>query len=297
VCNLVIFSTVTPTAKSLILELLSTARGHTMPVSAMVETGALFGLSGNSLRVALARLCSHGRVERDQRGRYRLSAGAMEVQRHVAAWSQLEQRLVTWRGGWIGVHTSDLQPVRRSLLRQRDRALGFFGFRVLTPGLWMRPDNLKGGVNELRPRLYALGLEVGAPIFAMGDLDPEMENRARRLWDGGALCRSYTKLRDALLRSAEHLREIPPERALVESFLVGGRALRQLAFDPLLPEPIVPAGPRQALVDELRHYDRIGRTHWRSFMRAQGVPGLESPLRGHMIDLGEPQRTGTRSQP
>jgi hypothetical protein len=75
---------------------------------------------------------------------------------------------------------------------------------------------------------------------------------------------------------------------MVESFLVGGRALRQLAFDPLLPEAIVAAAPRREFVDELRRYDRLGRAHWRSFMRAQGIPSLESPLRGQLIDLGGP---------
>lgn len=287
----------TPTAKSLVLDLLSTARGHTMPVRALVGAGALFGFSGNSVRVALARLCSRGRVESDERGRYRLSAGARAVQRHVAAWSQLEQRMVPWRGGWIGLHTAGGRPLRRALLRQRDRVLDFFGFRALAPDLWVRPDNLEGGVSDLRPRLHALGLDVDAPVFAMRDLDSESEARARELWDGKALCRGYREGRDALSRSAERLRSLTPERAMVESFLVGGRALRQLAFDPLLPEPIVAAAPRREFVDELRRYDQMGRAHWRSFMKAQGIPSLESPLRGHMIDLGEPRPTAAGSQP
>ncbi len=84
---------------------------------------------------------------------------------------------------------------------------------------------------------------------------------------------------------------------MVESFRVGGRALRQLAFDPLLPESIVPVAPRREFVDELRRYDRMGRDHWRSFMKAQGLPSLESRLRGHMIDLGEPRRSAAGSQP
>jgi phenylacetic acid degradation operon negative regulatory protein len=288
---------VSPTAKSLVLDLLSTARGHTMPVRVLVAAAALFGLSGNSVRVALARLCSRGWVERDERGRYRLSAGARAVQRHVAAWPQLEQRMVPWRGGWIGLHTAGVRPLRRTLLRQRARALDFFGFRALAPDLWVRPDNLEGGVNDLRPRLRALGLDVEAPIFAMRDLDSESEASARDLWDGEALCRGYREGRDALMRSAECFLNLTPERAMVESFRVGGRALRQLAFDPLLPEPIVAAAPRREFVDELRRYDRMGRAHWRSFMKAQGLPSLESPLRGHMIDLGGPQPAEAGSQP
>jgi phenylacetic acid degradation operon negative regulatory protein len=287
---------VNPTAKNLILDLLSTARGYTMPVRALVEAADLFGLSGNSVRVALARLYSAGRVERDERGRYRLAAGALAVQRHVAAWSQLEQRMVGWRGGWIGLHTAGLQPERRSLLRQRERALDFFGFRALGPDFWVRPDNLRGGVADLRPRLHALGLGAEAPIFAVHELDPETETRARSLWDVRALCRGYEETRDALARSAQRLQSLTPDRAMVESFRVGGRALRQLAFDPLLPEPIVPAAPRQALLDELRRYDRSGRAYWRTFMKARGVHDLESPLRAHMIDLAEPQRSAAGSQ-
>jgi phenylacetic acid degradation operon negative regulatory protein len=288
---------VTPTAKSLVLDLLSTAHGHTMPVRALVRAGALFGLSGNSLRVALARLCARGRVERDERGRYRLTASAQAVTRHVAAWSRLEERMVPWRGGWIGLHAVGSQPDRRSLLRQRRRALNFFGFRALAPDLWVRPDNLEGGVKDLRPRLTAVGLQVEVPIFNMSGLDADTEVRARRLWDAEALCGAYAEGRKALLRSVERIYGLAAERALVESFLVGGRALRQLAFDPLLPEPIVPAAPRRDFVDELRRYDRIGRAYWRSFMKAQGVPALESPLRGHMIDLGEPQPAAAGSAP
>jgi phenylacetic acid degradation operon negative regulatory protein len=280
---------VRPTAKSLILDLLSTARGHSMPVSALLRTGELFGLSANSLRVALARLRSRGWVERDERGRYRLAESARVVQRHVAAWSLLEHRMTRWQGGWIGLHSSGLPPLRSPALRQRRRALDFLGFRFLATDLWVRPDNLEGGVHELRRRLHSLGLEDDAPVFSLRDLDAKTQARALRLWDGQALCRGYRKGRDALLQSARRLRKLGAERALVESFLVGGRALRQLAFDPLLPEPIVPAAPRQAFVDELRRYDRMGREHWREFMQAQGVPGLESPLRVHMIDLGEPQ--------
>jgi phenylacetic acid degradation operon negative regulatory protein len=288
---------VEPTAKSLILDLLSAAGDYPMPVRAVVQTGGLFGLSANSLRVALARLRARGLVESDDRGLYRLAPGARVVQQHVGAWSQLEERMVPWGGGWIAVHTAGLSAARRSQLRQRSRALEFFGFRMLAPELRVRPDNLKGGVEELRPRLYALGLDGDAPVFVMQRLDPETERRARGLWDVKALCRSYREARQVLQRAAERLPDLPPERALVETFAVGGPILRQLAFDPLLPEPIVPAEPRQALVDEMRRYDRMGRPHWHRFMKAQGVPPIESPLRGHLIDLGRSPRTATGSSP
>ena len=65
-----------PTAKSLILDLLSTLRGGAMPVRALVAAGNLFGLAENSIRVDLARLVARGIVERNERGQYRMTARA-----------------------------------------------------------------------------------------------------------------------------------------------------------------------------------------------------------------------------
>ena len=55
---------------------------------------------------------------------------------------------------------------------------------------------------------------------------------------------------------------------MTESFRLGGQAIRQIVLDPLLPEPIVPAAERAALVAALRRYDRMGRSCWAEFMRA-----------------------------
>ena len=55
-----------PTARSLILDLLSTLRRGTMPVRALVEAGALLGIEENNIRVSLARLYASHRIERDE---------------------------------------------------------------------------------------------------------------------------------------------------------------------------------------------------------------------------------------
>jgi len=53
-----------PTAKSLILDLLSTARGGAMPVRALIAAAALFEIGENGVRVELARLSARGLVQR-----------------------------------------------------------------------------------------------------------------------------------------------------------------------------------------------------------------------------------------
>ena len=42
--------------------------------------------------------------------------------------------------------------------------------------------------------------------------------------------------------------------------------------DPLLPEPLVPAAERRAVVTALRRYDRAGRRSWAAFLARHGAP-------------------------
>ena len=266
-----------PTAKSLILDLLSSLRGQAMPVRALVAAGELFEISAESIRVTLVRLCAAGTIENNERGLYRIAAAAQPVQSHVAAWTRTEERLVPWRGGWIGVHTAGLERGDRAAVRRRERALNFLGFAALEPHLYIRPDNLRGGVDAVRSELHDLGLDAAGLVFAIAALDPTADARARALWDGAALCRGYRDTSTRLERSASRLERLPIREAMVESFILGGGAIRQLALDPLLPEPIVPAGERAALVDRMREYDRLGRSCWRSFMKSQGAPHLQTP--------------------
>jgi phenylacetic acid degradation operon negative regulatory protein len=268
---------VRPTPKSLIVDLLSSLRGQAMPVRALVAAAALFDISAESIRVALVRLCGAGLIERNERGQYRLAAATRPVQEHVASWTRLAERLVPWRGAWIGVHIGALERCDRARLRRGERALQFFGLRPLAAQLFVRPDNLAGGVDGVRTSLHGLGLDPAALVFALSELDPASDARARGLWDAAVLCRDYRDTCAGLQRSAARLAELPAPAAMVESFVLGGRAIRQLALDPLLPEPIVPAGARAALVEALRDYDRRGRACWRAFMREHGAPHLQTP--------------------
>ncbi len=247
-----------------------------MPVRALVEAGALFGLEGNSVRVALARLLAAGRVERDERGRYRLAPGAAAVAAAVAGWRHLPERLHPWEGGWIGV--AGRAAVRRGRAGPGEQALGLLGFRELASGLAVRPDNLVGGVAGVRAGLASLGLPAERPVFALGELDPVSEARARELWDVPALLAGYRATRRAIERSEARLPRLSRERAMLESFRVGGEAIRLLARDPLLPAPIVPAREREALVGAMRRYDALGRACWAPFLAEHGVPHRHAPV-------------------
>jgi len=265
------------TAKSLILDLLSTVRSAAMPVRALIAAGQLFEIASNSIRVELARLLARGLIERNERGQYRLARAAAAVQSRVAAWRRIEEQLVEWRGGWIGAHTAMSSRAPRAAGRRRRRAFDLLGFRQLEPAFWVRPDNLRGGVAEIRRQLHRLGLEEPIPVFHVSQLDDETETRARTLWDVRALTAGYREVCSALAASEKAVLEASEAEAMVETFLVGGRAIRQLAYDPLLPEPLVSAEERQRVVQAMKRYDDVGRTCWGPFMRSHGAPTRTSP--------------------
>ena len=266
----------TPSPKSAILDLLQSTRGRSMPVRALVEAGRILGLGENGLRVALARLVARGLVERDGPGRYRLAPSAQPISRRVGGWTSADQRTVRWEGGWVGVLT---QAAGSGRTRRRGdaRALAFLGFARLAPGLWVRPDNLRGGVAELRAALLELGLDRHVPVLGLSELDSATDARARSLWNAETLLAEGRQAREALERSAARLERLSPAAAMVETFLVGGRAIRQIAIDPCLPEAIAPEHERRALVAAMREYDRAGRASWREFMRAHDAPHRAAP--------------------
>jgi phenylacetic acid degradation operon negative regulatory protein len=268
-----------PSPKSLILDLLSTlprdGSGGSMPVRALVDAGAFFDLGQNSLRVALARLLAGGAVERDERGRYRLGPGAAAIDREVRGWRRIEDRLVEWRGGWIGVHGAAGR--RGGAAPQSEQALRFVGLRRLAPGLHVRPDNLADGIDGVRERLRALGLSGGALVIGVSDLDVVSLARAHRLWADDAFAADCRALCDELDDSLTRLAHAGVEQAMVETFLLGGRAIRQLVLDPLLPDAILPGDDRRALVARMIEYDAFGRSQWAAFMQSHGLPHRRTP--------------------
>jgi phenylacetic acid degradation operon negative regulatory protein len=269
-----------PTAKSLTLDLLSSLRGTSMPVSALVAAARLFRIDENALRVGVARLLASGQIARDERGQYHLGEAAHAIDRRVLGWRAAELRIARWSGGWWLVRAGTVPPARSRERRDRERALALLGFAELAPGLALRPDNLRASLTELRAELCELGLESDALLALVRELDADSEARARGLWRRDAFAKSYARARAELEASEARLAALPEERAMVESFLLGGRVIRELVLDPLLPEPLAPDAERRALVAAMRRYDRAGRRAWASFMARYGAPHVSSPAHG-----------------
>jgi len=248
-----------------------------MPVRALAEAGAVLHIEENNIRVSLARLYASGRVERDERGRYRIGPAVEAISLQVRSWRDLSRRTQSWSGGWITVHQPKLG--RGPSRRRRDRALALFGFRELAPGLSIRPDNLRDNVTDLRARLVdlAAGDSIGR-VFIAREFDPASEFEARSLWDAELLIREARDSTSRLRESAMRLVDQPTHEAMLESFLVGGRVLRQLLRHPLLPAEILDPEPLATLLTEMKRYDKLGRAFWAPFLARHGVPHRAFPL-------------------
>lgn len=270
-----------PNARQVIMGLLVAEPDQTLSSRNLVAACGLFGLTENSARVALARLAASGLVESAERGSYRLGEAATGLAGDVATWRQAEQRLAAWSGRYLMVHCGPLGRSDRTALRKRERAMEMLGLREFERDLYVRPDNLVGGVAAVRNRLYGLGLEPDASIFVAGDFDADRATRLEGLWDGTALNRLYRQQRDSLERWLARADDLALEDAARESFLLGDRAIRHIVFDPLLPAPLVDEQLRHAFIETVQRFDRAGYGIWQRLYRVQ--QGSEVPTAGSAL--------------
>lgn len=254
-------------ARRLVLKLLLGSTSRQLSAREAVASCALFDIPENRVRVALARLVVAGLIEAVERGTYRLGSNAASLATEVASWRGAQGRVRDWDGGWVAVHVGELGRSDRRALRARSRALDLLGLRELDRGLFLRPDNLVGGVAAVRERLHKLGLEPAAAIFVAHGLDGAHERCAAALWDGQALTRGYRDTRARLENWLTGADVLAPSVAAREAFLLGNDAIRQLVFDPLLPAPLVDVGARLAFAEMVVRFDAAGHAIWDCFLQ------------------------------
>lgn len=255
-----------PNARRLLLKLLVGDPAATLSAAGAVRACALFDIPATNARVALNRLQAAGLVQARARGCYGLGAAGLALGRQVSAWRTAGRQLRPWDGSWVMALC--VEPLRRGsrAQRQRERALALLGFRHWKDGLHLRPDNFRSGAAGVRERLLALGLDAATPVFAAANLGAEHEAQVRALWDGAALGRAYAAGSERVGRSLAALPSLPLDDAARQSYLLGDAAIRQLVFDPLLPDPLVRSAERERFVDMVRRYEEAGRLIWQRFL-------------------------------
>ena len=251
-----------PTPKKLILGLLLASQGRPLSVRAAIAACALFDITENNVRVSLVRLAADGLIQASGRGAYVLGPNAQDTAAHVATWQQAEELLEEWQGAYVVAQCGHLGRSNRKALKRRQRAFEMLGMRELEKGLYIRPDNMVGGIEKVRQRLFALGVDRAAVVFQAQDFSQEHHQQITHLWNGEELNRLYTTEQAKLQAWLEQYADIELEAAARESYLLGGQAIRHVVFDPWLPPPLVDTEARAIFLETVKRFDETGKAIW-----------------------------------
>lgn len=241
---------------AVILDLLRTFGTRGTSVQDITETGALFNISENTIRVNLSRLATKKLIEPVKRGHYRLCQNASSVNEFAESWRLGESRVKPWLDNhWICINLAKTDDKSKW-------ALTNYGFRPIIDGFWLRPANLTLRTADLVKRLKALGLTKSAICTDGAQLVQSDESAWINCFDLDALENTYQQTRLRLEASLERLPAMARDEAKRESFALGGAAIEVLAKDPLVPEQYLSPVSREALWTTLMAYDQTGRQIW-----------------------------------
>lgn len=257
--------TTKPTPKRLILSLLSAPSLETVEVGHLVQWGQLFGIEASATRVAVGRLVKQGFITAVERGTYTIGPQGSLMAQTAGHWSQLEDRVGTWSGGWIVVHTSHLGRADKTALRARERAFRLNGFAELVTGLWCRPDNLVQTLDLTRHQLILLGLEPEAVVMQVSVFPGVESEQLYALWPRQQLEAGYREYIAAMSASEKRIKGMSIPDAARETFLVGEAVIRRINADPFLPAQMVDARSRHKLITRMVEYNQLGRSVWEEF--------------------------------
>ncbi len=255
------------TPQRLILDLLD-ADPQAMAFSRrLLAAGGVFNFTSNQMRVSLSRLVSDGLLEKPSRGLYQLSERAARLRTEIQRWRHLEQQLIPWHGNWLAIACGNLAADSSAHFRRQQRALALRGLQRWRLGIWVRPDNLHGGLEQLVIDLQALDLDAIQGSFRIEQADDSCQRELISLWDSLVLDKEYQQRLVQLRDANERLTNASPA-LLSETMELGSDTVRFLLMDPLLPEELVNHDNRRALVAAMVDYDAKGRKLWQQFIDA-----------------------------
>lgn len=254
-----------PSAKRLILSVLSQPNLYETHIGQLIRWGGLFNHAPATIRVTAGRLTKQRLLDSTDRGIYRIAKAGEALQQTAAAWTSILDRIGEWDGQWLCIHTAHLGRSDKTAIRARERAFRLMGFERLVSGLWCRPANLTEQASESLHRLIALGLEPDAVLLHMKDSNLCASVDPFSLWQRDRLEARYREMIDLLEASQLRLEQLDMAAAMRESFLVGEHVIRQINADPLLPEEMIDASLREQMIAKMQSYDAYCHPLWVQF--------------------------------
>jgi phenylacetic acid degradation operon negative regulatory protein len=261
------------TARSVIASTLLGTHPPVLSARVLVRSGAMFGISEGTVRVALTRMANAGELSTDGSGRYELIGHLRNRQRR-----QDESRSGVndsangkrWDGEWemAAVVGEGRTAVERTDLRI---AMGRLRFGELREGFWLRPANL------LPDRLAADRSIAEQWTISLSGRPSDAKAVAEQLWDLSSWSASSVELLHQLRDGVTDLRKTGAKPRSAESlaqwFTTNATVLRHLQADPLLPTALLPSDwPGKQLRETFEVFDTAFLERWRAWLHPQGSP-------------------------
>jgi phenylacetic acid degradation operon negative regulatory protein len=255
------------TARSVIASTLLGTHPPVLSARVLVRSGAMFGISEGTVRVALTRMTNAGELSTDGSGRYELIGHLRNRQRR-----QDESRSGVndsangkrWDGEWemAAVVGESRTAAERTELRV---AMGRMRYGELREGFWLRPANLAAN------RLAADRAVADQWTIALSGRPNDSHAVARQLWDLPAWSGVSLNLLRQLRNGATDLRKTgaKPRSAdsLAQWFTTNATVLRHLQADPLLPTALLPSDwPGKQLRETFEVFDTAFLERWRAWL-------------------------------
>lgn len=254
-----------PTAKALILSLMSSTDNDRQSIGGLISAGALFGIEPATVRVAATRLLKEGLLDSPERGVYQPGPKARSLTRRVQQWRDVSGKVVDWNGDWLAAMTHHLGRRDRRQMRTRERALALFGYQEAEAGLWVRPANLARDLAGHRQDLLDIGADETIPLLRISEIAaPEMQGWPD-LWSAGELEQSYRNAVRAMTGSLARLDRLSLAEAARETLLIGQAVIRAINFDPLLPPQLGNQELFMQMAGMMGTYNTAGIACWRAY--------------------------------
>jgi phenylacetic acid degradation operon negative regulatory protein len=254
-------------ATQLILDLYARLAGREFGLPLLARAGKPFDISEAAFRTALTRLKREGRVESTQRGRYRLIGRKSALLERVGAWREVQSRQKSWSGAWVVAIANPDARVDRTVWRRALRAFAFEGFRQVSPNIFARPNNLRGGVPGVRQRMSDLGVPQSILIASLGDLEETTVSQWMATWKIDEINDDLSSAITRLRKSIQRLEGKSDGNAAAETLLLGRRTVRTILENPLLPSEFGSENKLEQLIAIMSEYDVFGRDIWASYLQ------------------------------
>jgi phenylacetic acid degradation operon negative regulatory protein len=221
-------------------------RGGEIGIGSLIKLLSNFGLSENSIRSAVSRMCRAGilKVRRNRsRSYYSLSDEGLSLM------SKGERRIFERkRTGWNGLWNIVVYYIPEENREARDRLrreLAWMGFGPLTTATWISPHDLTDEVIELAEKLK---VKPYIQIFQTRDRDSnDPAGIVSRCWDLKKIherydrfIKEYRSRMEAYRKRTEGGEDIPQSEYFVERFKLIDDYRRLPYLDPDLPEELLP---------------------------------------------------------